>query len=164
MVRDIVVGIHGNGALQSANGELGFAFFLKNFAEQNVRPGGSCVEPDRTLQELFGFVEFLDAGIGVGKFVIRSGITGIDGEFLFELRDGFWNFGLVEIEFAEELMSEWKLGIEFDGLFAVFLGDGAEVERLAQVLRRPFDEQPEHEAYAALPPDWAGSLEVSCSS
>ena len=28
----------------------------------------------------------------------------------------------------------------------------------------PFDEQPEHEAYAALPPDWASSLEVSCSS
>ena len=40
----------------------------------------------------------------------------------------------------------------------------SEVERLAQILRRPFDEQPEHEAYAALPPDWAGSLEVSCSS
>jgi uncharacterized protein YdiU (UPF0061 family) len=32
------------------------------------------------------------------------------------------------------------------------------------VLERPFDEQPEHAAYAALPPDWASSLEVSCSS
>jgi uncharacterized protein YdiU (UPF0061 family) len=42
--------------------------------------------------------------------------------------------------------------------------DFGEVERLAAVLRRPFDEQPEHAAYAALPPDWAGSLEVSCSS
>ncbi|HTH59377.1 MAG TPA: YdiU family protein [Paraburkholderia sp.] len=42
--------------------------------------------------------------------------------------------------------------------------DFSEVERLARVLRRPFDEQPEHEAYAALPPDWASSLEVSCSS
>jgi uncharacterized protein YdiU (UPF0061 family) len=38
------------------------------------------------------------------------------------------------------------------------------VERLAAVLRRPFDEQPENEAYARLPPDWASSLEVSCSS
>ena len=28
----------------------------------------------------------------------------------------------------------------------------------------PFDEQPEHEQYAALPPDWASQLEVSCSS
>lgn len=42
--------------------------------------------------------------------------------------------------------------------------DFSEVERLARVLRRPFDEQPEFESYAALPPDWAGSLEVSCSS
>ena len=42
--------------------------------------------------------------------------------------------------------------------------DFSEVERLAAVLRRPFDEQPEHDAYAALPPDWASTLEVSCSS
>jgi len=42
--------------------------------------------------------------------------------------------------------------------------DFSEVERLARVLRRPYDDQPEYEAYAALPPDWAGSLEVSCSS
>jgi serine/tyrosine/threonine adenylyltransferase len=42
--------------------------------------------------------------------------------------------------------------------------DYTEVARLLSVLRRPFDEQPEHEAYAALPPDWASHLEVSCSS
>lgn len=43
-------------------------------------------------------------------------------------------------------------------------GDYEEVRRLLAVLERPFDEQPEHEAYAALPPDWASHLEVSCSS
>ncbi len=43
-------------------------------------------------------------------------------------------------------------------------GGFAETRRLATVLARPFDDQPGHEAYAALPPDWAGSLEVSCSS
>ena len=42
--------------------------------------------------------------------------------------------------------------------------DYTEVARLLSVLRRPFDEKPEHEAYAALPPDWASHLEVSCSS
>jgi uncharacterized protein YdiU (UPF0061 family) len=42
--------------------------------------------------------------------------------------------------------------------------DDSEVARLLKVLAAPYDEQPEHEAYAALPPDWAGSLEVSCSS
>jgi uncharacterized protein YdiU (UPF0061 family) len=43
-------------------------------------------------------------------------------------------------------------------------GDFAEVAKLLAVLERPFDEQPENESYAALPPDWAGHLEVSCSS
>jgi uncharacterized protein YdiU (UPF0061 family) len=43
-------------------------------------------------------------------------------------------------------------------------GDFEEVRRLLAVLERPFDEQPEHDAYAALPPDWASHLEVSCSS
>jgi uncharacterized protein YdiU (UPF0061 family) len=42
--------------------------------------------------------------------------------------------------------------------------DFSEVERLLSVLQRPYDEQPEHEHYAALPPDWASHLEVSCSS
>jgi uncharacterized protein YdiU (UPF0061 family) len=43
-------------------------------------------------------------------------------------------------------------------------GDFGEVRRLLAVLERPYDEQPEHDAYAALPPDWASHLEVSCSS
>ncbi|WP_307726592.1 YdiU family protein [uncultured Massilia sp.] len=43
-------------------------------------------------------------------------------------------------------------------------GDYAEVHKLLAILERPFDEQPEHDAYAALPPDWAAHLEVSCSS
>ena len=42
--------------------------------------------------------------------------------------------------------------------------DFSEVARLAAVLSRPFDEQPEFEDYAALPPEWAGTLSVSCSS
>ena len=43
-------------------------------------------------------------------------------------------------------------------------GDHAEVQRLLQVLQRPYDEQPEHEAYAGFPPEWARHIEVSCSS
>jgi uncharacterized protein YdiU (UPF0061 family) len=42
--------------------------------------------------------------------------------------------------------------------------DFSEVAKLLSVLERPFDEQPENEQYAALPPDWASELEVSCSS
>ncbi|HBD32536.1 MAG TPA: hypothetical protein DC084_02945, partial [Cupriavidus sp.] len=42
--------------------------------------------------------------------------------------------------------------------------DFSEVDRLLAVLSKPFDEQPEAEPYAKLPPDWASGLEVSCSS
>jgi uncharacterized protein YdiU (UPF0061 family) len=42
--------------------------------------------------------------------------------------------------------------------------DFSEIGRLQSVLERPFDEQPENEKYAELPPDWASELEVSCSS
>jgi uncharacterized protein YdiU (UPF0061 family) len=43
-------------------------------------------------------------------------------------------------------------------------GEFDEVRKLLSVLERPYDEQPENDAYAALPPDWASHLEVSCSS
>lgn len=43
-------------------------------------------------------------------------------------------------------------------------GDFAEVRRLRLALEQPFSEQPQHPHYADFPPDWASSLEVSCSS
>lgn len=43
-------------------------------------------------------------------------------------------------------------------------GDDSEVDRLMRLLRRPFDEQPEFEPYAAEPPPSAAHIEVSCSS
>jgi uncharacterized protein YdiU (UPF0061 family) len=42
--------------------------------------------------------------------------------------------------------------------------DFSEVQKLLAVLEHPYDEQPENAHYAALPPDWASELEVSCSS
>ena len=43
-------------------------------------------------------------------------------------------------------------------------GNFTELQRLVEVLAHPYAEQPENEAYATLPPDWASTLEVSCSS
>lgn len=39
-----------------------------------------------------------------------------------------------------------------------------EIERLLTLLRQPFAEQPEYEAYAAASPDWGKALSISCSS
>lgn len=43
-------------------------------------------------------------------------------------------------------------------------GDFSETQKLHEILRRPYDEQPEHEAYASAPPDWAADICISCSS
>jgi uncharacterized protein YdiU (UPF0061 family) len=42
--------------------------------------------------------------------------------------------------------------------------DFSEIDRLLKLLAHPFDEQPDMEAYAAPPPEWAQQIEVSCSS
>lgn len=42
--------------------------------------------------------------------------------------------------------------------------DFSEIDRLLALLKTPFSEQPEMEVYAAPPPDWAGRIQVSCSS
>ena len=42
--------------------------------------------------------------------------------------------------------------------------DYSEIEKLLTILKRPFDEQPDNETYAAEPPDWAKTISVSCSS
>jgi uncharacterized protein YdiU (UPF0061 family) len=42
--------------------------------------------------------------------------------------------------------------------------DFSEIDRLLGLLRRPFEEQPQSEAYAAPPPDWGRRIVVSCSS
>jgi uncharacterized protein YdiU (UPF0061 family) len=43
-------------------------------------------------------------------------------------------------------------------------GEFGETARLLKVLEHPFDEQPEHAAYADFPPPGADAIEVSCSS
>jgi uncharacterized protein YdiU (UPF0061 family) len=43
-------------------------------------------------------------------------------------------------------------------------GDPSEIERLINLLSSPFDEHSEWESYADHPPEWAQSIEISCSS
>jgi len=44
------------------------------------------------------------------------------------------------------------------------LKDFSGVEDLLALLEHPFDEHPAFEAYAGFPPEWASSIEISCSS
>lgn len=43
-------------------------------------------------------------------------------------------------------------------------GDNSKLLQLQQLLRRPFDEQPEMEDFAKRPPQWGQGLIMSCSS
>ncbi|NMH65118.1 protein adenylyltransferase SelO [Shewanella salipaludis] len=51
-----------------------------------------------------------------------------------------------------------------EAIVAVEAGDTGPLTVLHQLLRRPFDEQPEHEAFAKRPPEWGQGLIMSCSS
>ena len=42
--------------------------------------------------------------------------------------------------------------------------DFSEIEKLLKLLENPFDDHPDYQSYAELPPDWAADIEVSCSS
>lgn len=42
--------------------------------------------------------------------------------------------------------------------------DYTEIDRLIRLLQAPFDEHPDMQHYAESPPDWAGGIQVSCSS
>jgi len=43
-------------------------------------------------------------------------------------------------------------------------GDFSEVETLLRLVQSPFDEHPAHADKAGFPPDWASTIEISCSS
>ncbi|ELU4009752.1 YdiU family protein [Vibrio vulnificus] len=43
-------------------------------------------------------------------------------------------------------------------------GDFSEVHTLAKLLKNPYDDQPEMEVYARLPPEWGKKMVISCSS
>ncbi len=43
-------------------------------------------------------------------------------------------------------------------------GDHSEVAALFNLLQSPYQEHPQFEHYANLPPDWAANIEISCSS
>jgi serine/tyrosine/threonine adenylyltransferase len=47
---------------------------------------------------------------------------------------------------------------------AAKLGDFSEVQSLLSLLEHPYTEQSGKDSYAGFPPDWAASIEISCSS
>ena len=51
-----------------------------------------------------------------------------------------------------------------EAIRAAKLQDFSSVNTLLTLLQSPFDEHPDHDSFADFPPDWAASIEISCSS
>lgn len=51
-----------------------------------------------------------------------------------------------------------------EAIRAAKLKDYTKLHTLLELLQAPYDEHPEQDALAGLPPDWANSIEISCSS
>ncbi|HEX5286237.1 MAG TPA: YdiU family protein [Polaromonas sp.] len=51
-----------------------------------------------------------------------------------------------------------------EAIRAAKLKDFSGVSTLLALLQAPFDEHPGHDGFAGFPPDWAASIEISCSS
>ncbi|SFC61729.1 Uncharacterized conserved protein YdiU, UPF0061 family [Polaromonas sp. OV174] len=51
-----------------------------------------------------------------------------------------------------------------EAIQAAKLKDFSGVNTLLKLLQAPFEEHPGHDSFAGFPPDWAASIEISCSS
>ncbi|UUZ70780.1 hypothetical protein LP415_15125 [Polaromonas sp. P1(28)-8] len=51
-----------------------------------------------------------------------------------------------------------------EAIRAAKLKDFSGVNTLLGLLQAPFDEHPGHDSFSDFPPDWASSIEISCSS
>ncbi len=51
-----------------------------------------------------------------------------------------------------------------EAIRAAKLKDFSGVDTLLALLQSPFEEHPGHDSFAGFPPDWASSIEISCSS
>jgi len=51
-----------------------------------------------------------------------------------------------------------------EAIRAAKLKDFSGVDTLLALLQSPYDEHPGHDSFAGFPPDWASSIEISCSS
>ncbi|MFO1339092.1 MAG: YdiU family protein [Burkholderiaceae bacterium] len=129
-----------------AVGRVDYTIALRRLCGFSTAPGAANI----ALRDLFIDREAFDAW--AARYAARlQAEASVDGERAARMRQANPKF-VLRNHLAQTAIERAEAG-DFD-----------ETMRLLKVLSRPFDEQPEHEAYAAFPPDWAQHLEVSCSS
>ena len=83
-------------------------------------------------------------------------------------REGSVALAFIRALFVEGTLQNFHQTVQFGEVTRLRVADRdfGEVQRLLKVLSRPFDESDAatRERYAGFPPEWAQSIEVSCSS
>jgi len=98
------------------------------------------------------FIDRPAAAAWLDRLLARHAQDGRPGSAVAEAMNGVNPLYVLRNHLAEEAIRAAKSG------------DTSEIDTLLKLLRNPYVDQPGHERYAGLPPDWAGSIEVSCSS
>jgi uncharacterized protein YdiU (UPF0061 family) len=113
-----------------------------------VRESGSSTHAFEPVRDLFLHREVFDAWCARYLARLGSANTQATGEAMLRINPKY----ILRNHLGELAIRQAK-----QGNFAM-------VQDLLQVLQSPFDEHPSYEAWSGLAPEWASSIEISCSS
>jgi uncharacterized protein YdiU (UPF0061 family) len=116
----------------------------------SCRPGGDSPRRRRPLRDLFIDREAADAWLTLWRARLAA-----------EGRPDAERQAAMDAVNPRYVLRNW---IAESAIRAAQAGDFSEVEAVRACLSQPFTLQPDHERFAAPPPDWAAGLAVSCSS
>src|SRR6266702_1277889 len=123
MVRNGIVWIHCCRSLKRPQSQQRFALLLQYLAHQNVGSCGCCIEPYRSLEEAFGFVELLEARVGVRQLVVGRSVSRIQLQFLLKIRYRLRHSRLIEMKLSQEEVRKRKSWNQRDCFRRILLGD-----------------------------------------
>ena len=126
-----------------------FTLFFRNLGQLPASAGDSPTA-DAPLRDLFIDREAADAWLTLWRARLAA-----------ETRPDAERQAAMDAVNPRYVLRNW---IAESAIRAAQAGDFSEVEAVRACLSEPFRLQPEHERFAAPPPDWAAGLAVSCSS
>ena len=126
-----------------------FTLFFRNLGQLSASAGDSPAA-DAPLRDLFIDREAVDAWLTLWRARLAA-----------EGRPDAERQAAMDAVNPRYVLRNW---IAESAIRAAQGGDFSEVEAVRACLSQPFTLQPDHERFAAPPPDWAAGLAVSCSS
>ncbi|MBX3587500.1 MAG: YdiU family protein [Ramlibacter sp.] len=125
-----------------AAGRVDYTIFWRRLS---AHVAGGSAEP---VRDLFADRAALDAWLLQYSERLKAAPPGLPGDLMLKTNPKY----VLRNHLGEQAIRQAKLK-DFSG-----------VQTLLTLLQAPFDEHPAHEDHAGFPPDWAATIEISCSS